>query len=82
MRSLLLPSFALLLGAFLVSPQGAAQPRLPSLGDRISGTVSLEEEYRMGQRFLAQIRRSAPTIPDALLNSYLETITYRLASRS
>ncbi len=80
MRPLLLPSLMLLLVGALSDV--SAQPRLPSLGDRISGTVSLDEEYRMGQQFLAQIRRSAPTIPDALLNSYLENITYRLASRS
>jgi predicted Zn-dependent protease len=59
-----------------------AQNNLPSLGDRISGTVSLDQEYQMGQQFLSQIRRSAPTIPDALLNDYLEFVTYRLASRS
>ena len=82
MRSLLPPSFALFLGAALALPQVSAQSRLPTLGDRISGTVSLEQEFRMGQQFLSQIRRSAPTIPDALLNSYLENITYRLASRS
>lgn len=55
---------------------------LPSLGDRISGTVSLDQEYEMGQQFLAQIRRSAPTIPDAVLMNYLENLTYKLASRS
>lgn len=82
MRSILLPSLALVLGVSLAVPYASGQSRLPSLGDRISGTVSLGEEYRMGQQFLAQIRRSAPTIPDALLNSYLETITFRLASRS
>ena len=38
----------------------SAQPALPSLGDRISGTVSLEQEYAMGQQFLSSIRRSAP----------------------
>ena len=43
---------------------------LPSLGDRISGTVSLEQEYSMGQQFLAQIRRTTSTIPDPLLMSY------------
>lgn len=59
-----------------------AQQALPSLGDRISGTVSLGQEYEMGQGFLSQIRRSAPTIPDALLNTYLESLTYKLASRS
>ncbi|MCH2346246.1 MAG: M48 family metalloprotease [Pseudomonadales bacterium] len=61
---------------------GHAQTPLPSLGDRISGTVSLDQEYEMGQQFLSQIRRSASTIPDALLNDYLENITYKLASRS
>ena len=82
MRSHRLAFLALLISVSLVLSHAAGQSRLPSLGDRISGTVSLQEEYRMGQQFLAQIRRSAPTIPDALLNSYLENVTYRLASRS
>ncbi|MCI5107613.1 MAG: M48 family metalloprotease [Pseudomonadales bacterium] len=73
--------FSALLGLMAASP-ALAQNNLPSLGDRISGTVSLEQEYRMGQQFLSQIRRSAPTIPDALLNDYLEFVTYKLASRS
>jgi len=64
-----------------ISP-AIAQNNLPSLGDRISGTVSLNQEYAMGQQFLSQIRRNAPTIPDALLNDYLEFVTYKLASRS
>lgn len=71
---------ALLIAAAALPAQ--AQNNLPSLGDRISGTVSLGQEYQMGQQFLSQIRRSAPTIPDALLNDYLEFVTYRLASRS
>ncbi len=60
----------------------SAQPALPSLGDRISGTVSIEQEFAMGQQFLSSIRRSAPTISDPLLNAYLENVTYKLASRS
>ncbi len=59
-----------------------AQDSLPTLGDRISGTVSLEQEYSIGQQFLASIRRGAPTISDPLLNAYLENVTYKLASRS
>ncbi len=58
------------------------QSTLPSLGDRISGTVSLSQEYQLGQQFLSQIRRSAPTIPDALLNTYLENVSFKLAARS
>ncbi len=82
MRLFAAPPLSLLLALSLVTFQAAAQSALPTLGDRISGTVSLEEEYRLGRQFLAQIRRSAPTIADSLLNSYLESITYRLASRS
>ncbi len=70
----------LLLAAF--PALALSQNNLPSLGDRISGTVSLDQEYRMGQQFLQQLRRSAPTIPDALLNDYVENVTYKLASRS
>lgn len=63
-------------------PLATAQPQLPSLGDRISGQVTLDEEHRLGREFLRSIRRSTPTISDPLLNTYLENLTYRLASRS
>ena len=74
-------SLVLLLSAIIPSLL-SAQPALPSLGDRISGTVSIEQEYAMGQQFLSSIRRGAPTISDPLLNAYLENVTYKLASRS
>ena len=75
-------TLAALMGLLAFAPVQAQNNNLPSLGDRISGTVSLNQEYSMGQQFLSQIRRSAPTIPDALLNDYLEFVTYKLASRS
>ena len=75
------PLLMLLVSSFFVVGI-QAQTSLPSLGDRISGTVSMKQEYAMGQQFLSQIRRSAPTIPDALINEYLENLTYKLASRS
>ncbi|MDC3362669.1 hypothetical protein OAX09_07320, partial [Gammaproteobacteria bacterium] len=53
-----LTTFILLL---MFSPSLSAQNALPSLGDRISGTVSLEQEFTIGQQFLASIRRGAPT---------------------
>ena len=68
--------------AMIFSENAFSQSSLPSLGDRISGTVSLDQEYAMGQRFLSQIRRSATTISDPLLTGYLESVTYKLASRS
>ncbi|MFT7472186.1 MAG: putative Zn-dependent protease, partial [Kiritimatiellia bacterium] len=79
--SCLKKSLVLLLSAIIPSLL-SAQPALPSLGDRISGTVSIEQEYAMGQQFLTSIRRGAPTISDPLLNAYLENVTYKLASRS
>lgn len=75
----------ILLSMALLSLPGTpllSQPQLPSLGDRISGYVTMDDEYRMGREFLRSIRRSTPTISDPLLNDYLENITYRLASRS
>jgi predicted Zn-dependent protease len=77
------PTISLLAGLGLsLATASFAQTPLPSLGDRISGTVTLGQEYELGQQFLSQIRRSAPTIPDALLKTYLENLTYKLASRS
>ena len=75
--------WALLLAGLLAGPgPAAAQPTLPSLGDRISGTVSLDQEYELGQDFMRNLRRAAPTIPDPLLNAYLESTTFKIAARS
>ena len=82
MHSFCLRKFLVLLLTAIAPCLLTAQPALPSLGDRISGTVSIEQEYALGQQFLTSIRRSAPTIPDPILNAYLESVTYKLASRS
>jgi beta-barrel assembly-enhancing protease len=73
-----------LLSALLAvcSPVLWGQNALPSLGDRISGYVTIEQEHVLGRDFLRSIRRSSPAISDPLLNDYLENITYRLASKS
>jgi predicted Zn-dependent protease len=63
-------------------PVALAQPQLPTLGDRISGIFSLEEEYRLGRDFLRSVRRSTPTISDALLNDYVVNFTHNLALHS
>jgi beta-barrel assembly-enhancing protease len=64
------------------APVAVAQTQLPSLGDRISGIFSLEEEYRLGRDFLRSVRRSAPTISDPLLNDYVVNFTHNLAVHS
>lgn len=72
----------LLASALFFSCPALSQPQLPSLGDRISGYVSMDDEYRLGRDFLRSIRRSTPTISDPLVNDYLENVTYKLASKS
>lgn len=59
-----------------------AQVQLPSLGDRISGLISLDDEYTLGREFLRSVRRSSTTIDDPLLYSYLVNATHKLALHS
>jgi predicted Zn-dependent protease len=59
-----------------------AQVQLPTLGDRISGMISLDDEYRLGREFLRSVRRSSTSISDPLLNEYLVTVTHNLALHS
>lgn len=65
-----------------LSPASMAQVQLPSLGDRMSGVFTLEEEHRIGREFLRSIRRSAPTINDPLINDYVVNFTHALAVHS
>ncbi len=60
----------------------ANDQNLPSLGDRTSGIVSLDEERKLGQMFLRSIRAKAPLTFDPILQEYLELLIYRLASHS
>ncbi|MDX1693690.1 MAG: M48 family metalloprotease [Ketobacteraceae bacterium] len=55
---------------------------LPTLGDRASGVVSPEQEYRLGRAWLRQLRAHVPTIEDPLIYDYLEHLLYLLASNS
>jgi len=66
----------------VVSHSSSAQVQIPSLGDRISGLISLDNEYALGREFLRSIRRSSKTIADPLLNDYLMNVTHNLALHS
>ena len=80
-RSFSLPTLALA-AALATSSVANAQVQLPSLGDRISGLISLDDEYALGREFLRSVRRSSVTIPDPLLNDYLVNVTHNLALHS
>ena len=71
----------------LLASSSHAQPynatiALPELGDSSSGTVSLAQEYQLGRVWLMSLRSRVPIVTDPLLQSYLEHLTYKLASHS
>ena len=47
---------------------------LPSLGDRVSGVISLEQERMLGQGFLEQVYAQAPLIDDPIIQEYTELL--------
>jgi predicted Zn-dependent protease len=56
--------------------------QLPDLGDTTSGLISLNQEYTLGRAWLATFRGQVKTVSDPLLQDYLETLIYRLATYS
>ena len=55
---------------------------LPTFGDSSSGIITMNEERKLGQQFLRSVRARAPTLDDAVLQDYLEHLTYHLAANS
>jgi predicted Zn-dependent protease len=77
-----LPVSCLLVTTLFLGGNTLAQVQLPTLGDRISGLISLDDEYRLGREFLRSVRRSSTSITDPLLNEYLVNVTHNLALHS
>lgn len=78
----LLPLMCAIATTLMVSMPSDAQVQIPSLGDRISSLISLEDEHALGREFLRSIRRTSKTIPDPLINDYLVNVTQNLALHS
>lgn len=55
---------------------------LPDIGDSTGGFLSPEFERRLGQAFLSQIRKQADIVSDPEINTYIQSIGYRLVSES
>tara|TARA_Y100000996_G_scaffold193407_1_gene151576 strand:- start:4905 stop:6335 length:1431 start_codon:yes stop_codon:yes gene_type:complete len=55
---------------------------LPSLGDRVSGVISLDQEKILGQGFLEQVYAQAPLINDPIIQEYTELLIYKLSETS
>ncbi len=75
----------LLSAALLVPLQGQplkAQVNLPTLGDSLSGTMTIQQEYEFGREVLRSMRRSARLLNDPLIEDYIINLTYELAMHS
>jgi len=55
---------------------------LPDMGDSTGTILSPEFERRLGQAFLGQIRKEANIISDPEIETYIQSIGYRLVSQS
>ena len=75
---------SLLLMVFLCAPAAAEVTTLdlPDIGDSTGGLLSPEFERRLGQAFLSQVRKQADIVSDPEVNTYIESIGYRLVSQS
>lgn len=47
---------------------------LPDMGDSAGAIISPEEEVRLGQAFMREVRRFAPVINDPELNDYIQSL--------
>lgn len=60
----------------------AADIALPEIGDSAGALISPQEEYRIGQSFYWRIQQSTDLIDDPEVNSYLQSLGYRLVANS
>ena len=76
--------FSLLLACCLCAPAASDVTTLdlPDIGDSTGGLLSPEFERRLGQAFLSQVRKQADLVSDPEINTYIESIGYRLVSQS
>jgi len=64
----------LALNAFLVPPAPAAQPNLPALGEAESDEFSIDDERKLGEQIMRQIRPDPAVIDDPVLLEYLLSV--------
>ena len=64
----------------LLSTQSLAY--LPDLGDPADAIITPEEEYKLGQQLLVDVRNQLPMIDDAELNYYINNLGSQLTNVS
>ncbi|MCG8435003.1 MAG: M48 family metalloprotease [Gammaproteobacteria bacterium] len=73
-------SLAALLFSGVISNPLYGQSELPQLGTAGGGSISLTQEYELGKQIVNQIRKADGIFYDPLLNEYIHSLGYQLAS--
>ncbi len=66
---------------WLASPS-TADDNLPVLGDPTAALMSADQEYRLGRAWLRSLRGQTSIMSDPMVQEYVESLVYRLASYS
>ena len=72
----------LLLSCCVLATPVTANDDLPVLGDPASALMSADQEYRLGRAWLRSLRGQTAIMSDPLVQEYVESLVYRLASFS
>jgi predicted Zn-dependent protease len=64
------------------APASAGPVELPQMGDTSGALISPEEEKRLGEAFMREVRRSLHVIDDPELTSYIQSLGNRLVSQA
>lgn len=65
-----------------ISDSAVNSQNLPDIGDSAGSLITPEFERRLGQAIMRQIRRSSNVISDPEIESYIQSIGYRLVANS
>ena len=55
---------------------------LPILGNAVSGTITIQQEYEFGREIIRSMRAQTPLLKDALIEEYIASLSYHLAANS
>ena len=64
------------------APLYAQRIELPNMGDSSFTALSKHDEEALGEAFMRSVRRALPMVTDPIVEEYVQTLGYRLASNS
>ena len=76
---------ALILSGLIAWPLSSVQAldiALPEMGDSAGALISPQQEHKIGQSFFWRLQQSVELIDDPEVNSYLQSLGYRLVANS